>query len=132
MKTTPKTMKKKQTGLTTNEELFSFYKIYPDNYKLVTATDFHVKFYEQPLENVVSFDGFLFIVEPKLRSITELRSGAKIYVKQVENNPKEPFSSYVAKIFKWVKEHKDWYDINNQVSCISFAYREPHLNLLIL
>ncbi len=130
MKTTQKNQNQKKQS-TTNLEPIAFYKIYPDNYTLTEAKEFHIQFFEQPIENVIEFEGFLFIVEPSLRTITELRSGAKLDIKRIENNPKEPFSSYVAKVFKWVRDNKNWEDIQMQVSGLSFAYREPHLNLLI-
>lgn len=132
MKTTPKTMKKTQTGLTTNEALFSFYRLITDCDKAELIKDFKIEYKQLPLENVFEIKGFLFVADPELRRITEIKSGAKIEMRRVNISIKEPFSSAVGKMAQWLLTTKTWEEINVEVIKVAFAYREPHLNLLIL
>lgn len=138
MKTTPKTLKKTQTELTTNEELFSFFRLFAEHdedtpYPRPELVDvFRVEYQQLPLENLFEVKGFQFIADPSNRRITEIKSGAKIEIRRVNVSTKEPFSSVVGKMAQWLRGTKNWDEINHEVMKMAFAHREPHLNLLIL
>lgn len=118
--------------LTTNLEMFSYYRLLSEFGRPELVKDFNLEYLEVPIENVFEIKGFLFVADPELGIITELKSGAKLGTHRINISAKEPFSSIVGKIARWLLEYKSWEEINAEVNKVAFAYREPHLNLLII